>query len=479
MNILGQAADSETWQQNVITDGNLTCKYQELPAVFERLHQYFLERGIGGRDCLAFVCVNSVPGASTLLYLLERNHNFFLLPPSSSSAAQAHGKVTSIPAFCRYRLTIETSSTGGPIDLVNPEQFLRIEENEGWSPESHQRAGSSGYPTLYLRTSGSTGKPKLVAHQQSKLLGNTLNCLRRLKIESTDRIAVPVPIFHMYGLGAALLPSIAVGASIDLQQNANLLHFLQRERAFEPNVTFLTPAFCKILLKGRRSPRAYKLTVAAGDRFEADAFIQYEERFGRIVNLYGSTEMGALAAAEPSMPRETRAETVGQPMPGVSLREAPSDTAAQLWCQHEYGFAGYVDDAGHSLGDDTQDRWFPTKDLGRLRTDGCLEVLGRCDLSVNRDGLLVLFADVERAIESIDGIDAVAVVAKGESQRGRGLVAYCVRAKRATTTAEELRAACFDRLPMRSVPDRFELLQSLPMLPSGKVDRQQLISRND
>ncbi|NEQ11348.1 MAG: amino acid adenylation domain-containing protein, partial [Moorea sp. SIO4E2] len=97
------------------------------------------------------------------------------------------------------------------------------------------------------------------------------------------------------------------------------------------------------------------------------------------------------------------------------------------------------------------------------------------DHSVNRDGLLVLFSDVERAIESIEGIESVVVVSKGESQRGKGLVAYCVLAKNAKITEVDIHTACFERLQRRAIPDRISIMKSLPTLPNGKVDRQKLI----
>jgi hypothetical protein len=51
-------------------------------------------------------------------------------------------------------------------------------------------------------------------------------------------MTIPVPIFHMYGLGAAFLPGILAGASIDFQANSNLLKYLQREKDFNPNIAW-------------------------------------------------------------------------------------------------------------------------------------------------------------------------------------------------------------------------------------------------
>jgi acyl-CoA synthetase (AMP-forming)/AMP-acid ligase II len=75
-------------------------------------------------------------------------------------------------------------------------------------------------PKIYLQTSESTGNPKMATHLHTKLMGNAFNCVERLGLTSEDRIAIPVPIFHMYGLAAAFLPGVVVGASIDLQKKS-------------------------------------------------------------------------------------------------------------------------------------------------------------------------------------------------------------------------------------------------------------------
>lgn len=482
MNILSQVINSTNCQNNLITDGKLICSYLEILGIFEKLEKVFAERKINQKDCLVLETENSVPSALVLLFLLEKGYSFLLLPKPEKSQPF-------IPKFCRYRITTESlTEKGKAVDLIDYRQVLQVAENEEWNGGI-----ANSKEKLYMRTSGSTGKPKMVVHSHEKLLGNVLNCVERLQLNSEDKIAIPVPIFHMYGLGAGFLPGVAAGASIDLQKGANLLRYLQREKEFDPNVAFMTPIFCEILLKGRKSPRAYRMTVAAGDRVREDTFSKYEFKMGPLVKLYGSTEMGAIAAASPEDSSEMRAKTIGKPMSGAQMRletenvsvEGMSD-AGLLWCRYQYGFEGYVDENGSPTGDSVGDGdgWFCTKDLGRIWSGDVnsatlgdrLEVLGRGDHSINRDGLLVFFSDVEKAMEKIEGIDSVVVVSQGESQRGKGLVAYCVIARGVKLGDEEIRAACFDILPRRAVPDRFSVVSSLPMLPNGKVDRQNLAS---
>jgi acyl-coenzyme A synthetase/AMP-(fatty) acid ligase len=487
MRILSQAISCTSSRTNVLTDGQLACSYQEIPDVFGSIQQHLVERGVSTADYLALECDNSVPSALVLLYLLEKGYSFLLLP-REVNIAQEFGQKQSIPQFCRYRVIAEGITGNGSVaDSRHPDRFLCLVENEQWIGD-HHRANNVGQK-LYLRTSGSTGRPKLAVHSHAKLLGNALNCVQRLGLQSDDRIAISVPIAHMYGLGAAFLPGVAVGASIDLQKNSNLIKYLQREKEFFPNIAFMTPIFCETLLKGRKSSRTYKLTVTAGDRLREDTFLKFESRFGCLVNLYGSTEMGAIAASSPDELIEVRAITVGKPMSGVLLRVVEGkiesvderERVGELWCQHPYGFEGYVDENGkldsHSV--PTQADWFGTKNLGRIWSDGCVEVLGRCDHSVNRNGLLVFFTDVERAMEMIEGIERVVVVSKGESQRGKGIAAYCTLTKGANMAEADIRAVCFDILPRHTIPDRIFIVESLPTLSNGKVDRQRLIGKDD
>jgi acyl-coenzyme A synthetase/AMP-(fatty) acid ligase len=417
------------------------------------------------------------------LFLLEKQYSILLLP-RQSSGSQEEGQV--IPSFCQYTVQTETLSDDGKVvDLHSPEQFLRLKKNES-SLAVHQLVNDTE-PKLYLQTSGSTGKPKIVRHSHACIKANSLNCVERLDMSSKDRIAIPVPIFHMYGLGAAFLPGVAARASIDLQKGANLLRYFEREQEFEPNTTFLTPTYCNALSKIHLNGRTYRLTVVAGDRITDDVFSSYESSFGCLVKLYGSTEMGAIAAAHPREPSDVRIKTVGKPMPGVQVNvEERSgemleemENIGKLWCKHEYGFEGYVDNNGELISPCNKDTWFCTNDQGLAWEDGHLVVVGRSDQSVNRDGLLVSLRYVEEAVKSIQGIEAVTVVAKGESQRGKGIVACCVVTQAAGITEADIRMACFEKLPKRAVPDKVVIIRSFPLLGNGKVDRQRLINSID
>jgi acyl-CoA synthetase (AMP-forming)/AMP-acid ligase II len=401
---------------------------------------------------LALLVDNSLASALTLLYLLQHGYTFVLLPDSSTDA----------PLFCRWLIKFPTTAT----------TVLDCSINPAWQADAQYI--DDGSAKLLMRTSGSTGTPKWVVFSHAKLYSNALNCVARFGLNAADRVALPLSLYHMFGLGAGLLPSLLAGAALDIQKGANLLKFIQRESVFNPTVAFMTPAFANTLLQTRTSSRPYRLTVTAGDRFRADYFARYEAAFGRLVQLYGSTEMGAVAAAHSDLPLSVRQHSAGLPMPDVKLRlKEAAEGVGELWCHRQYGFDGYVDPSGHAVAADCVDGGYRTKDFARISPEGYVELLGRSDHSVKRDGLLVFFSEIEAVIERLDAIARVAVVTdSSDTPRGKRLIACCtLKSGDSDLTESAIRAYCFKTLPRRIVPDEVKIYAALPLLANGKLDR--------
>jgi acyl-coenzyme A synthetase/AMP-(fatty) acid ligase len=277
----------------------------------------------------------------------------------------------------------------------------------------------------------------------------------------------------MYGFGAEFLPAILAGASIDLQDKTNLLKYLDREKRFRPNLVFATPAICEMLLKGFKTPRTgYQVFVTSGQRISEEMLRAFDPLVGgKLVNQYGSTEMGATAACDTGDPLDDRATTIGAPMGGVELRIENG----VLFCRHPYGFEGYLNEDGDWLHREPPGGWYGTGDLAERLSGGRIAVLGRADASVNRSGYLVLLADIERMMEKLEPTGEVAVVpGKGETKQGQRIVAFCVPRGGAVVDGAEVRRLCLDLLPHYAIPDEVRVLETLPLLESGKIDRQAL-----
>lgn len=462
-------------RDRVLTDGRHTLSYAGTAHLLDRLDERFASAGATRRHPVALECSQSVAGALALLYLLSREHDVVLLPELGESAKES-GTPRFIPSFCPWVITASTR----PGDR-SAEEGITIAANQAFAEEP-VIASFTG-PDLYLRTSGSTGTPKLTRMSHQKWLNNALACVDRWSLAPEDRLIVPVPIFHSYGFGAAFLPGLLAGAAMDFGAGANLLRYLEREERFQPTVAFLTPALCDMFLSVRKSPRLYRLAVTAGDKIKRETMAAFEPRFGPLLNLYGSAEMGAVSSAAPEDPPEVRLGTAGYPLAGIELRVeetgdaievAPGESAGRLLCRQENGSDGYLTQEGSWRFEPRGDGdWFTTGDLAKVRADGYIEILGRSGLSIKRDGLLVVFADVEAAVEKASGVRRAVVVAAGESRRGGRLVAVCLADESdEAPRPDAVRRRCFELLPRYAVPDEVVIVESLPQLPSGKVDRR-------
>jgi acyl-coenzyme A synthetase/AMP-(fatty) acid ligase len=477
--LLGWLANDAQTRHRVISDGYHSISYADTTRLLRDVDAHFSRCGVTTERPIALECSQSVAGAVALLHLLSRKYSVVLLPDPASRSKEA-GIPRFIPSFCAHVITASPEKRSGAFSAENG---LVCGANPAFTRDAviDTFTGSD----LYLRTSGSTGNPKLTRMSHQKWLNNAMACVERWTLTSDDRLAIPVPIFHSYGFGAAFLPGLLVGAAMDLIADGNIVSYLEREARFTPNVAFLTPATCDIFLTRRKSPRTYRFVVTAGDRVKRETMAGFEDRFGPLLNLYGSAEMGAVSAASPTTPPDSRIGTAGYPLTGIELRTddagvdgevAAEDGVGILHCRQMNGTAGYlIHDGQWRFEPHEESAWFDMRDLARVRTDGFVEILGRSGLSVKRDGLLVVFADVESALEKVEGVQRAVVLASGETLRGTRLIGFCVADGNGhALQPEAVRRTCFELLPRYAVPDEVVIVDSLPQLPSGKINRPAL-----
>ena len=479
-----------------ISDGIRHIAGRDVASQLVRIGAQLVAAGVVPGQPVALVASNTLSSALTLLALMQQGQTVVLVP-----AVDRAEHALPLPRFVSLRLAPRAmlpagSGTAADDPLPPLADWLELSVPEGrteLAADSPLRQGQ-----LLLRTSGSLGAPKWVRHSLVSLVQNADLARARLALSDADRVLVPVPLAHMYGLGAAFLPALLAGACVELLPGANLLRYLDAERRFQPTLGFLTPGLCATLVRPRASTASYRAVVIAGDRLSPELQTQAEACYGQVNNLYGSTEMGVICATPPG---ETPAGRVGPPLPGVTLRvqpaagderladpDGPSDGAdpgsldiaaassadvGELHCLHPCGFVGYVDDDGQPLGGPGADG-YATRDLGRLHPDGSVDVLGRLDHATKRDGRLVMLAEVERALCALPAVERAAVLLGPPTLRGPTLLAFVSPRPGAELEASSVLRQCQARLPSFAVPDDLRVLSALPLLPSGKLDRQAL-----
>jgi acyl-coenzyme A synthetase/AMP-(fatty) acid ligase len=242
---------------------------------------------------------------------------------------------------------------------------------------------------------------------------------------------------------------------------------------------YTTPGVIEMLTKLRTSFKIPNVTITAGDRIREDIFLHYEKTVGTILNLYGSTEMGAMAVSPIHQPVEQRATGALEPLPGISfaIKSNANNRPGSIMCKNSFGYLRYLDSTGKTIRS-TKREWFNTKDLGRIN-EHQLTVLGRADHKINRNGVLLSYFEIENAIEQICPELQNAIVVKTTEKNiiGNEFVIVCKRKENAVITDAQLRQRCLAKLTRGMVPDVVEFVEAMPLLPNGKINRHVLHSQ--
>lgn len=325
------------------------------------------------------------------------------------------------------------------------------------------------HPTLglLLSTSGTTGSPRLVRLTLSALQANAVSIVRYLELSAAERAITSLPMNYSYGL-SVINSHLLVGATLVLNtDSAFSREFLQRMR--EQRVTSLAgvPYLYQILHRTaffRQELPALRMLTQAGGRLDEKLtrlVAEHAQASGRrFFVMYGQTEACARISYVPPEQLASKIGSIGVPIPGGSL-DVDADTGELTYCGPNV-MLGYAEQpADLARGDDCQGR-LPTGDLGRVDEDGFFYITGRLKRFIKVGGNRIGLDEVEQALQvalqvplAVGGADDRLVVWL-ESQHAALL-----------DQAQEFVRRQYQIHPTMT---RLQLVEQLPLLPSGKKD---------
>jgi amino acid adenylation domain-containing protein len=383
---------------------------------------------------------------------------------------------------------------GGPVVLLD-----RLPEPDGAAePERGARPGNLAY---VIYTSGSTGTPKGVAVEHRSLAGTLLGTLRAFGIRAGD--VVPALASHAFDISLfELFAPLLAGGAVRLVPRERV-----REAATLPDamrdatVLHAVPALMGEIAGAARSRGgalpALRRVLVGGDAVAPGLVDRMREAFpaADAFVMYGPTEAAVICAAYPVPERGGVPGTlVGRPLPGVSFHVHGEDgepvragTPGELWIGGAgvaRGYAGRPDATAERFVPDPSAgepgaRLYRTGDRVRWLPEGMLEFLGRVDRQVKIRGFRIEPGEVEAVLLRSPAVRAAAVVAREDVPGHPRLVGYVVPEGAADASPAALRAYLAERLPEHMVPSALVVLDSLPLTPTGKVDRGALPAPED
>ncbi|MBB6270489.1 amino acid adenylation domain-containing protein [Pedobacter cryoconitis] len=412
-------------------------------------------------------------------------------------AGAAYVPVEPDMSVARINGIMEDTGAGFMVGHAQPDSLLLADKTCWISTAMTDTPIASSFPVpspssnaYVIYTSGSTGMPKGVPVKHRSVLNLIWYYAPEIGFTTEERVLQ----FYSFSFDASVqlvfLPLIH-GATLvipekEALQDPDKFRLLLQEKSISH--LDLTPGFLQSL--GQSSlAESVKRIVVGGEECppELAAFWGNQLDFN---NEYGPTESTVVATRyRYAAGEQGRRLPIGKPIPNLriyildeDLQLLPAGVAGEICISGEGLSPGYLNRPEQNLERFIPDQfnWDPaakmyrTGDIGRWRSDGQLEYLGRADDQVKIRGYRVEPAEVEAVLLLQDDLKQAAVVVHTDELGDKRLLAYLVPA--ASTAVEAIEAALRERLPAYMVPSHLFLMDELPLTLSGKIDRRSLIS---
>jgi acyl-CoA synthetase (AMP-forming)/AMP-acid ligase II len=355
-------------------------------------------------------------------------------------------------------------------------------------------AGLAGTPTLagfagaeeealVLHTSGTTSRPKIVPLRHVNVTASADNIVRTLALTADDVCLNIMPLFHIHGLIAAVLASLAAGGSVVCSPGFNAFKFFGWYAEARPTWFTAVPTMHQTLLsvaaRGKDAIAAGRLRFirSSSASLPPQVMLALEETFGvPVIEAYGMTEAAHQMASNPLPPARRFPGSVGIAAgPDIGIMDEagtllPSGELGEIVIRGRNVTAGYENNPDANL-KAFAGEWFRTGDQGVIDADGYLRLTGRLKEIINRAGEKVSPVEVDTVLMDHPAVQQVVTFAMPHAQLGEEVAAAVVLRDGATADADELRAFAVARLAPFKVPRKFVFLTEIPKGATGKLQR--------
>lgn len=438
-----------------------------------------------------------LPNLAPTLALVFGLNAFRRTPAMLNYTAGSEGMQSACTAACirsivTSRAFIEQAKLGDKLAALHDVRLIYLEDLRErltlvdklwlmlWAlrfPRAVAHSLSAETPAVVLFTSGSEGKPKGVVLSHRAILANVAQIRAVVDFSVDDKILNALPLFHSFGLTAGGLLPLLSGASVFLYPSP--LHYrVIPELAYDRNCTVLlgTSTFLGNYAKFAHPYDFYRLryVIAGAEKLAEPVRNIWFEKFGiRIFEGYGATETAPVLAV--NTPMAFRSGTVGQLLPGLHAQLLPVAGIERGGILHVNGpnvMSGYLRVEQPGMLEPPQSEagpgWYNTGDVVEFDTDGFLRILGRVKRFAKIAGEMISLESVEKlAAQAAPGAQHAAS-AVPDATRGESIVLFSTDA---SLTRERLQAAAREGgWPEIAVPRKLSLVESLPLLGTGKID---------
>lgn len=339
---------------------------------------------------------------------------------------------------------------------------------QGFLPEI-----SSQDPAVVLFTSGSEGMPKGVVLSHENIQANRYQVAARIDFNASDTVFNALPLFHSFGLTTATLLPVLSGIRVFFYPSP--LHYRQiAELIYDTNSTLLFGTDTFLSGYGREA-HAYdfyslRYVFAGAERLKPETRDLWLQKFGiRIFEGYGATETAP--ALSLNTPMRYRAGSVGQLLPGITYKLEAVEGITEGQRLHVKGpniFMGYYLAQKPGEIQRPPKGWHDLGDIVFVDPEGFVFIKGRAKRFAKIGGEMVSLTAVESLVQGLSPQAAHAVISVQDAKKGERLVLFTTDG--AVTAAALQALARTQDFPELGLPKEIRVLESLPLLGTGKID---------
>ncbi len=454
--------------------------------------------GIGRGDRVALVLPNGPEMASAFLtmacgvttaplnpaYKLDE-FDFYLNDLHASALVLAQGMDTPARAAAEARgipvISLVPGEAAGSFTL-HPDMPLS-------GTAAHPGMAEAQDVALVLHTSGTTSRPKIVPLRQINVTASASHIGVSLALTPGDVSLNLMPLFHIHGLIAATLASVAAGGAVSCTPGFNAFRFFAWFDEVRPTWVTAVPTMHQTLLQYAERNREIlargrlRLLRSSSASLPPQVMTALEEAFGvPVLESYGMTEAAHQMAANPLPPAPHYPGSVGIAAgPEVAIMDEagtlqPPGTPGEVVIRGRNVTAGYEANPDANAKAFTHG-WFRTGDEGWLDEAGYLRLTGRLKEIINRGGEKVSPLEVDAVLMDHPAVQQVVTFAMPHDKLGEEVAAAVVLREGLSVDEAGLRAFAGERLAGFKVPRRIVFLAEIPKGATGKLQRIGLSAR--
>jgi fatty-acyl-CoA synthase len=336
-------------------------------------------------------------------------------------------------------------------------------------------------------TSGTTGMPKGATLSHLNIVNNANLVAASMKFTHRDRLCIPVPFYHCFGMVLSNMACVVSGAAMVLPA-AYFDPFETLRAVAEERCTALhgVPTMFIAELEHPQFNQFYLSSLRTGIMAGAPCPIEVMKRVVQLMNLHEMTIAYGLTEASPVITQTTtddslelRVSTVGRPLPHTEVKIiditsgqiAPIHVPGELCTRGYLVMKGYYNNAEATQRAIDEHGWLHSGDLATMDENGYCKITGRAKDVIIRGGENIYPREVEEFLYTCPGISDIQIIGVPDLKYGEQVVAWVKLETGSTLQPEDIIQFCEGKIAFYKIPRHIKIVDSFPMTVTGKIQK--------